>query len=394
MQTLTDLRPEVRRGSYVILACAALVWLSACGDDGDGQMTGPEPTTGAVLVDANTSGGTPDEDGYSVSVADADSKTVAPNGSAIFTGLSEGEVEVEATGLQVNCETEQSNPQTGSVTAGDTTTVALGVTCPTALLDQLAFASDRDGNFELYAVETDGFPLTRLTRSPEPDFHPDVSPDGTSIVYSSGGSVATVDADRSGKTSITDGRLPEWSPDGSRIVFQSFRDGDSDIYTVAPDGSSLQQVTDDSASDAAPSWSPDGSRIVFQSDRDGDRDIYTIAPDGSGLQQVTNDTLASDAFPDWSPDGSRIAFQSNRDGDREIYTINPDGSNLQKVTDNSMDERHPSWSPNGDRIAFSSNRAIGSQDHEIYTINPTGTEPTAITGSSGEDFVPAWGPPR
>ncbi|MGR3296281.1 MAG: TolB family protein, partial [Candidatus Bathyanammoxibius sp.] len=87
-----------------------------------------------------------------------------------------------------------------------------------------------------------------------------------------------------------------------------------------------------------------GSRIAFPSDRDGNYEIYVMDADGSNLERLT-DNLASDGEPSWSPDGSRIAFTSDRDGNPEIYVMDADGSNQQRLTDNPASDYGPSWSP-------------------------------------------------
>lgn len=75
------------------------------------------------------------------------------------------------------------------------------------------------------------------------------------------------------------GSFPAWSPDGKRISFTSFRDGDGEIYVMNTDGSNITQLTNNSALDWSPAWSPDGSKIAFASNRDGDGGIYVMDVD-------------------------------------------------------------------------------------------------------------------
>ena len=93
-----------------------------------------------------------------------------------------------------------------------------------------------------------------------------------------------------------------------------------------------------------PCWSPDGSRILFPSDRDGNREIYLMNADGSELKNLTNHP-ATDDHSLWSPDGSKIVFSSERDGNKEIYLMNSDGSHPFRVTENTAYDGFPSWSP-------------------------------------------------
>ena len=96
---------------------------------------------------------------------------------------------------------------------------------------------------------------------------------------------------------------------------------------------SLSACWGTSVEDRDPSWSPDGSRIAFTSYRDGNWDIYVMDADGSNQQRLT-DNPAVDRMPSWSADGSRIAFVSGRDGNWDIYVMDADGSNQQRLTDN------------------------------------------------------------
>jgi Tol biopolymer transport system component len=111
---------------------------------------------------------------------------------------------------------------------------------------------------------------------------------------------------------------PSWSPDGTRIVFQSRIGTNSEIYMMDADGSNQIRLTNDPADDEMPSWSPDGKRIIFSSNRDGNREIYVMNADGSNQIRLTNNP-ANDWEPSWSPDGKRIAFESSRGGNRELF---------------------------------------------------------------------------
>src|SRR5205823_5669879 len=100
------------------------------------------------------------------------------------------------------------------------------------------------------------------------------------------------------------------------IAFVSTRDGNPEIYTMDADGSHQTRLTNHSARDLFPSWSPDGTKIAFQSDRDkfggvqeSQPNIFVMDADGSNVTQLT--TSGNALQPDWSPDGTKIAYITN-----------------------------------------------------------------------------------
>ena len=181
---------------------------------------------------------------------------------------------------------------------------------------------------------------------------------------------------------------PRWSPDGRHIAFGSLRDGDSEIYVMGADGSNVTQLTHNGASDWSPKWSPDGRRIAFHSDRDGDFEIFVMAADGSYVMQLTHNDV-TDAVPGWSPDGRRIAFQSERDGDFEIYVMGADGSDVTQLTDSGGADWDAAWSPDGQRLAFVSDR---DGDRKVYVMGADGSDVTQLSHATGADGAPDWSP--
>jgi Tol biopolymer transport system component len=96
------------------------------------------------------------------------------------------------------------------------------------------------------------------------------------------------------------------------------------------DGSSVRQVTDDPAGAFNPTWSPDGSSLAFQSWRDGNPEVYTERVDGTALRRLTTDP-ALDGAPRWMPDG-HLVFTSMRDGGYALYRMKADGTDVVRVS--------------------------------------------------------------
>lgn len=176
--------------------------------------------------------------------------------------------------------------------------------------------------------------------------------------------------------------------DASRIVFETWRTGNPEVFVMDSDGSNPRNLTNHLGQDTNPTLSPDRSMVAFVSDRDGNEEIYvTEVKEGSSLRRLTNNT-ANDRDPTWSPDGARIAFASLRDGNWEIYVMDADGGNPQNVTFTPNEgELQPTWSPDGKSVAF----IRGSAVHDVFAVSGTGSG-AAATLIVGDGVTPSWSP--
>jgi eukaryotic-like serine/threonine-protein kinase len=272
--------------------------------------------------------------------------------------------------------------------ANATPTAAVAAVAPAPHPSKIAFASDRNGNWEIYLANLDGSDVVNLSNHPADDSKPAFSPDGTKIAFVSnrGGSDAiyVMNADGSNVVKMTsstgDENWPAWSPDGGTLAFASNRDGNWEIYISGANG--ITRLTNQPGQDRQPSWNYTGDLIAFTSDRDGNDEIYVAGP--SGLQRYTNNP-AEDSNPRWSPTADNLAFVSKRDGNAEIYLFTLNGT--ERYTDNPAFDGNPAWSPDGASLAFESDR---DGNPEIYLLGPGGL--TRFTNNPAADTDPAWQP--
>ncbi len=263
----------------------------------------------------------------------------------------------------------------------------------------LAFASDHEGNGEIYLFESKSGQLVNLTQNPAVDWHPAWSPDGVHIAFTShrdgDSEIHIMEADGSNAIKVTnnstDDYMPAWSPDGEHLVFVSERDGNQEIYTINQDGSGTTRLTinEKGLADRAPAWSPDGERIAFAGVRNGVEGIHVINIDGSEEIILTRWPLKGTS-PAWSPDGAQIAFVGWDEEDRPgLYVMNTDGSDLTWLTESKAWIGSLTWSPEGGWLLLTSWR---DENHELYAIRPDGLDLTRITSSLAWDDVPALSP--
>lgn len=175
-----------------------------------------------------------------------------------------------------------------------------------------------------------------------------------------------------------------------RIAFQSFRDGNNEVYSMRADGSNPLRLTNNPAFDGEPSFSGDGSKIAFTSTRDGanNGEIYVMNADGTNQTRLTY-SLGSDAHPSFSFDGSKITFISDRAGNLEIFVMNSDGSDQRRLTFNDYNDFSPSFSPDGTKIIYG---GFDGNDPEIYIVSVAGGDPVNLTDNTRDDRDPVFSP--
>jgi TolB protein len=249
---------------------------------------------------------------------------------------------------------------------------------------KIAFISNQSDKYEIWTMNSDGSGRKRLTDLKALSSMPRWSPDGSKIVFSSqitsaGGSrhveIFVMNSDGTGLQQLTESApreavggqagghddaaeiagwnsVPAWSPDGTKILFGSNREGDGVtpvLYTMNLDGSGQGKFGLFADVDGSqPDWSWATGKIVYVRGRAAKGDIW-VMDGGSPLPLLTakklTDNIDNNTGPVWSPDGKQIAYNSDTGNNKDIYIMNADGSNVRRLTYDKANDGFPAWRP-------------------------------------------------
>ncbi|MDX1994499.1 MAG: PKD domain-containing protein [bacterium] len=181
---------------------------------------------------------------------------------------------------------------------------------------------------------------------------------------------------------------PIWGPNNF-VVFETTRNGNWDLYAIDMTTGQEYQLTDSPADDINAFWSQDGSRLLFQSNRDGDKwQIYELNL-FRGTMRKLSDGTHTDVDPQYSPDGQQIVFRTYTEGNpnSQIALMNHDGTNMQIITQPQEDATNAVFSPDGELIAYQSNK---DGDLDVYIYSPLTGVIRQLTDNTIPDYAPTW----
>ena len=183
-------------------------------------------------------------------------------------------------------------------------------------------------------------------------------------------------------------RFPDWSHDGREIVFVSENaNGIGDLYLVNADGSQLRNLTEDPARHENPSWAPAGDWIAFEKGRGEDWGLYLIRPDGSETRLISGETLF---HPSWSPDGEQLVIVTGSEGKWLGAFLGLGGGEPEQITPPGISVGSVKWSPDGTRIAFDG--IIEKTNLDLYIVDRSGSNLRRLTENPPVDARPEWSP--
>ncbi len=281
--------------------------------------------------------------------------------------------------------------------AGLLSLFVLAGVCPPSSLSQdvVVFVSDRDGNREIYSMQSDGRRQVNLSQHRGKDQAPALSPDRKQIAWISdrSGQVAIWRMAVNGSAKKLVRETPDadfglaWSPDGRElaVTLQSGDNGTHDIAVLEIDSGRLRRLTDTpSVEEITPAWNKDGDELFY------------IAGSGSatslmrrhlktGDRSVVVSGLPRAGFPVVSPNGTEILVRSRTD-QFDVLRIKLETGTIENLTEHNANDWGGVWSPDGGSIFFASDR---DGDMEIYALDLVSRRLKQLTKNENRDWTPS-----
>ncbi len=273
---------------------------------------------------------------------------------------------------------------------------------------------DNDTGWSIYMIDPKGTNEEVFIpfKHGQGEYNPAISPDGNKILFNSyrfgGWKLATYCIDTQEISRISQGANyytnGTFSRDGRKIAYEKNIGRSTHIFISNIDSTNELNLTTSVSNDhRTPSWGIDDKSILFYYKKNKVNDIFNINIISREVTNLTKNSSGNDFNPSVSPDGKQIAFFSDRNGYLDLYIMDTTGENQVCLTSNLQSENNKynyykdfnlywifkvSWSPNGQYLVFSN---IESNNIDLFTIKKNGTELTQITKTPKSEYTPVWG---
>ncbi|MCS6995259.1 MAG: protein kinase [Anaerolineales bacterium] len=263
----------------------------------------------------------------------------------------------------------------------------------------IVFTCTRGDFNQICMVRADGQNLQLLTNTTfAHNYYPAFAPGGEEIVFASnrGG---TFDLYRlvlkTGELTQLTNRIgnvlsPSYSPDGQKIVFVNrVGEGPSTIWIINRDGLNPRQIYPAPNNVVAAAWSPDGNTIAYAMsvDQPKEFEIFLMNPDGTNHRRISRGLLGIGGSLAWSPDARYLLIFAGPPGDKDIYRLEVSNGNFLRLTTGGNNTA-ASYSPDGTQIVFNSLRNDGQAD--LYIMKADGSDLRQLTSHPEPDWQPRW----
>lgn len=279
--------------------------------------------------------------------------------------------------------------------------------------NELAFMSDRDGDWDIYLLDKEGQLHNLTDKSSGHEYYPYFTFDGQQInLFSTAdGEVTPARVNADGTNFETQNMLqallsvvkegdtdwdPAWNVGGTRMAWNRVLPGmppQVDLFVADTNGANRIQLTDDSSIEGMHAWSPDGSQLIYVSNTSGKSNVYKVTVADGTITRLTNHDT-NDYQPFWSTDGSQILVVFSfhlalLDGVTEMYVMNADGSNLHPLGNDEVFTGDLTYSPYEGQVVYVSNE---SGYWHIYMMDADGSNVKQITDGTSNNLCPVWRP--
>ncbi len=253
-----------------------------------------------------------------------------------------------------------------------------------------------DFKYQLIVADSDGYDPQSLVTSKEPLLSPSWSPDGKKLAYVSfeqGNSAIYIQDLSSGSRTLMSNfkginGAPKFSPNGQQLAITLSKSGNPEIYTINVFDKTLTQITNHWGIDTEPEWSPDGRSLFFTSDRGGKPQIYQTDLINKKAKRITR-VGDYNARASISPDGKYIAMVHGNNNRYQIALFHRPSNTMQIISDGSLDET-PSFAPNGAMVLYATKTPAGKGLLKAITVD--GQTSNDLVLSSGHVREPNWSP--